>query len=170
MEVWLPIEDYPWYEVSSQGRVRSINRIVPERSGARKFHYGKILNPWTESGYKTVDLSKEGVKKSFAVHIIVCTTFHGKCSEGLECRHLDGDQQNNLPDNLMWGTRKENVHDAIRHGTMPFLCGRGGGKIENLSKPETLAKLRPAALNRWSDPEERRKQSERIKESWNRRR
>jgi hypothetical protein len=39
----------------------------------------------------------------------------------MECRHLDGDPANNHIDNLCWGTRSQNVYDAIRHGT--FLLG-----------------------------------------------
>jgi hypothetical protein len=35
----------------------------------------------------------------------------------MECRHLDGDPANNALTNLAWGTRAENMHDKIRHGT-----------------------------------------------------
>jgi DNA-binding CsgD family transcriptional regulator len=36
----------------------------------------------------------------------------------MECRHLDGDPTNNNVSNLQWGTRKDNVADAKRHGTI----------------------------------------------------
>lgn len=36
------------------------------------------------------------------------------------CRHLDGDPTNNRPENLRWGTPKENSDDMLRHGTRMF--------------------------------------------------
>jgi hypothetical protein len=36
----------------------------------------------------------------------------------MQCRHLDGNPSNNRPDNLRWGTAKENAADMIRHGRL----------------------------------------------------
>lgn len=47
---------------------------------------------------------------------MVLRAFVGEPPAGHECRHLDGDRQNNALDNLAWGTRAENVADTIRHG------------------------------------------------------
>jgi predicted XRE-type DNA-binding protein len=35
----------------------------------------------------------------------------------MECRHLDGNPENNRVDNLCWGTRSENAQDSMKHGT-----------------------------------------------------
>lgn len=44
----------------------------------------------------------------------------GPRPDGLECRHLDGNPANNRLLNLKWGTRTENVHDSMLHGTKPI--------------------------------------------------
>src|SRR5262249_12949164 len=34
-----------------------------------------------------------------------------------EVRHLNGIRTDNRPENLAWGTKSENMQDAVRHGT-----------------------------------------------------
>jgi hypothetical protein len=55
--------------------------------------------------------------KLIAAHHLVLFAFSGPRLPGMECRHLNGNPQDNRPTNLCWGTRKENIHDAIKHGT-----------------------------------------------------
>ncbi|WP_407727348.1 hypothetical protein [Paludisphaera rhizosphaerae] len=58
----------------------------------------------------------------------------------MECRHLDGVKTHNQPCNLMWGTRAENVADAVRHGThgAPFGERHGAAKLKQADIPEIL--------------------------------
>ena len=35
-------------------------------------------------------------------------------------RHIDGDKGNSLPENLAWGSYKENEADKLRHGRRPM--------------------------------------------------
>lgn len=58
-----------------------------------------------------------GSNNSWDVHRLVMYTFVGPCPEGQEVRHLDGDPSNNNLSNLAYGTRKQNMQDAVRHGT-----------------------------------------------------
>ena len=51
------------------------------------------------------------------MHILVLETFVGPRPEGMQCRHLDGDETNNHISNLCWGTVAENHRDKILHGT-----------------------------------------------------
>jgi hypothetical protein len=44
-ETWLPIPGYEGYEVSSQGRVRSLSRPIRMRSGRTQWCDGQILSP-----------------------------------------------------------------------------------------------------------------------------
>ena len=62
-------------------------------------------------------MSLYGGKKSVAVHRLVALAFHGEPEPGQLVRHLDGDQTNNVPSNLAWGTMAENQLDSVRHGT-----------------------------------------------------
>jgi len=51
------------------------------------------------------------LKRTFKVHQLVCEAFHGpKPSPTHIVLHLDEDPSNNKPENLRWGTRKENQH------------------------------------------------------------
>lgn len=51
------------------------------------------------------------------VHRLVLETFVGPCPEGMECRHRDGNKENNFLENLLWGTKLENARDKHKHGT-----------------------------------------------------
>ena len=86
------------YQVSNFGSIRNSS--------------GKILKPWKHrSGHLYVSL---GRTKRGQVHRFVMAAFGPPCLPGQECRHLDGDPENNRIDNLAWGTRKENVDDLKR--------------------------------------------------------
>lgn len=98
-EVWKVIPDYPDYEVSNLGRVRRI-------------YY--LDGSMTQSGYKAVRLSYNGVQKTKNLHRLVAEMFLEKpdTDEKLVVNHIDGDKSNNCVDNLEWITQKENVWHA----------------------------------------------------------
>ena len=48
--------------------------------------------------------------KTYKVHQLVCEAFNGPKQEGQVCMHLDENYKNNKPDNLAWGTQKENLN------------------------------------------------------------
>ena len=107
-ETWLPVPNFPGYEVSDHGRVRSF-RVSPA---------GKLMRPAANSdGYLQIPLRKEGRSVTLAVHCLVARAFIGPPPEGEEVRHLDGDNLHNRPGNLAYGTHAANIGDAIRHGT-----------------------------------------------------
>lgn len=107
--VWRPVVDWEdFYEVSSDGRVRSIDRpgVV-----------GRELRPSTSctGGYEQVNLSANGEKKCARVHVLVAAAFIGPRPEGFVTRHLDGSCRNNRADNLAYGTKAENFWDIATH-------------------------------------------------------
>jgi hypothetical protein len=130
-ESWLPVPEWVgYYEVSDQGRVRSLSRSVTEPSGRTQHHVGRVLRPGTgDQGYSVVVLCGDGVKKSQAVHVLVLTAFVGPRPSGLVTRHGNGVKSDNRAVNLRWGTRTENAYDAVRHGQHPMskrtTCPRG---------------------------------------------
>ena len=87
----------------------------------------RLLSPHIDQhGYLRVAIVKDGKRRNRPVHSLVCEAFHGsKPSENHEVRHLDGDRLNNHPDNLCWGTRKENAADRSSHG-MTAVSSRNG--------------------------------------------
>ncbi len=123
-ERWLPVVGYEdSYEVSDHGRVRSIDRTVIRKDGHRARFKGRLLKPHPdEFGYLEVILSRRSKGKTIAVHVLVCTAFHGpKPPHAHGVRHLNGKQLDNTPGNLQWGTRSENMQDKARHGTNHWL-------------------------------------------------
>ena len=69
-------------------------------------------------GYLTVTPAVDGKYKTRLVHRLVAEAFYGPCpDEYSEVRHLDGNQINNEPENLDWGTKENNWSDRLAHGT-----------------------------------------------------
>jgi len=75
------------------------------------------LRPQLRNGYLKVSLYKQKLCFQKTIHRLVLETFVGTCPKGMQCRHLDGNRQNNKLENLCWGTVLENRFDSIRHGT-----------------------------------------------------
>lgn len=115
-EVWRPVVGYEGrYEVSTLGRVKSLMyRDTPRKTPV-------IMRVTLLKGYCRVLLSHgDGAWKSVLVHRLVLTAWRGKCPDGYECAHLDGNRQNNRPENLAWTTRKENHAHMVLHGTRMY--------------------------------------------------
>lgn len=71
----------------------------------------------TSKGYLTVTPAVDGKYRTRLVHRLVAEAFHGLEPRGLrQVRHLDGDQTNNRPENLDWGTQQDNWSDRLVHG------------------------------------------------------
>ena len=104
------------YEVSDQGRVRSLPRVTRGGfSGTRRIS-GKVLSPvYTVSGHVGVMLQDgERVFRS-GIHRLVMLAFVGPCPEGMEVCHNNGIPDDNRLENLRYGTRSENIYDAVKH-------------------------------------------------------
>ena len=105
-EVWLPVVGYEgYYEVSNHGGVRN--------SATRK-----LVGSVDKFGYAKVTLTTRDSKRDYRVHRIVLNAFAGiNPGDRPFGLHRDGDKLNNALSNLYWGDQKENMQDAIRHGT-----------------------------------------------------
>lgn len=115
-ERWLPVVGYEGlYEVSDQGRVRALARILPSGNLQRARTPKNDVGP---RGHLRVHLRDHDFKAARVfIHILVLTTFGcPRPNPADECRHLDGDPANNTLGNLQWGTRSENALDRVRHG------------------------------------------------------
>lgn len=120
-EQWRPVVSYEGsYEVSSMGRVRSVDRLVADTSGRTRLFRGRLrrLQVSLADGYQRVTLSHPDRKPvCVTVHKLVAEAFLGVRPPGQQCRHLDGNQLNCAVTNLRWGTGSENQRDQVRHGT-----------------------------------------------------
>jgi len=130
MITWLPVVGYEgFYEVSDQGDVRSLDRLVRVGADSRRLSPGKILKGTAvKGGYLTVQLCKKGSVSRRYIHQLVLEAFIGPRPTGLDSCHNDGDCTNNGVTNLRWDTRSENALDRVKHGThyqkIKTLCPR----------------------------------------------
>lgn len=72
-----------------------------------------------KSGYRVACVTLNGKRVLSHVHELVLLAFEGPRPVGAVTRHLDGNQLNNRPSNLKWGTRSENYQDMVDHGVAP---------------------------------------------------
>ena len=95
-----------------------------------------------KDGYLAVNLCDAGGKpKQFKIHTLVLTVYKSAAPEGLLCRHLDGNNQNNHVSNLAWGTPLENMHDRKRHGTSMEGSKNPAAKLNEKDIPEIKRRL-----------------------------
>lgn len=121
-EEWRPVVGYEGlYEVSSLGRVRSLDRtsFVPRGTGgyARRVK-GRVLSPdIIESGHSRVLLSADGVVTRQQVHRLVAQAFIPNPSGLPLVLHGPNGVSDNSSSNLRWGTNADNMRDRVRDGT-----------------------------------------------------
>jgi hypothetical protein len=130
MEIWKDIENFVgYYQISSYGNVRSLDREVNCNFGKRQV-LGKLLKPIKNPhGYFHVSL-KNGEKKVTAkIHRLVATHFLHKPCEELEVNHKDGRKENNSVSNLEWVTKKRNQEHAYEIGLKRILDKRINSKL-----------------------------------------
>lgn len=106
-ETWRDIAGYEGrYQVSDEGGIWSVTKNRP-------------MTPYLHAvGYLAVGLWDGERRATAYLHRLIADAFLGpapSCSH--EVCHTDGDPINNAVDNLRWGTRADNMHDAVRHGT-----------------------------------------------------
>lgn len=128
MELWKEIKGYEGiYEVSSCGRVRSLDRYVKhsktgEMSVLKK---GMIKKPTTDTeGYLLVTLNKDGKYCTKYVHRLVADAFLGEHKLKEQVNHKDENKQNNNIDNLEWCSVKYNINYGTRTARMARTQGK----------------------------------------------
>lgn len=104
-EEWRPVVGaFSAHFVSSRGRVRGPKGILKAAVGL--------------PGYKRVGIRYGDGYRNKRVHVLVAEAFLGPRPPKHEVAHADGNPLNNRVENLRYATRKQNVDDARRHGTM----------------------------------------------------
>ena len=108
MEEWKVVKEFPNYEVSSLGRVRS--------SRTKTLRHAYIGN----NGYPVFKFIKDGHRYSKQLHRIVATEFIDNPMNYPIINHIDGNKENNSIDNLEWCTYSHNNQHAYDMGLKKF--------------------------------------------------
>ena len=116
----IPVSPNNDYMAGSDGQIYSRTRY----KGFRR----KELTDWyplkghkTKKGYRSVSMCHDNVKVTMSVHRLVCMAFNGEPpSTSMQVRHLDGNPENNRPENLAWGSQYENWEDRKAHGRVAY--------------------------------------------------
>lgn len=136
-EIW---KDYPgwegYYQVSSEGRVKSLARTITNKRGAYKFIPERLLKLTPNlSGYIVVSLSRNNVEDHYGVHFMVAKTFvyNDNPTVKTEVNHINECKTDNRFSNLEWVSRSQNV----KHGTAikRAMLSRIKGKTKNAEHP-----------------------------------
>jgi len=117
MEVWKSIKDYPNYEISNLGRVKSLQRFVNHYHGGKALKKEKILNPnKCIFGYYSVTLFDGYKYKMYKIHRLVGINFILNSLNKKEINHINGIKTDNRLENLEWCTRSENTIHSYKTG------------------------------------------------------
>lgn len=117
MEEWRPVENWEdVYEVSNQGRVRSISRDIEYSDGRIIHREGKVITPnKVNSGYYQITFYSHGGHERHYVHQLVAKTFIDNPNDYTEIHHKDHDKSNNCANNLEWVTHHQNIVESVKY-------------------------------------------------------
>ena len=102
-EIWKPVVGYEGlYEVSSEGRVRSLNY-------KRQYRIQVLVQNYSRK-YPYVILCKDGKIKTRLVHLLVWEAFNGTIPKGMQVNHINEIKTDNRLENLNLMTPKENIN------------------------------------------------------------
>lgn len=109
LEIWRPIPSLPKRLASSWGRVMVIPYEGTMARGIKRVYGGAPTYGVWEPKQRRFILQIDG--KTYKIARLICEAFHGPAPEEKPvCMHLDENSRNNRPENLRWGTQKENLN------------------------------------------------------------
>lgn len=136
-EIWVDICGYEGlYQVSNQGRVRSLDREIYKNNNVKQFSKSFILKFEKSKGYNYVHLFKNGVRKRMAVHRLVAEAFIPNPESKPFIDHINTIRDDNRVENLHWVTPKENMENPLTKEKRKTIkpTGRPKGSINKKTK------------------------------------
>jgi len=112
-EEWREIAGYiGYYQVSSMGRIRSMDRCVCGPKGPRNVKGKALKLGYGHRGYLKVNLSKADVRKNYRIARLVASAFIPNPDNLPQIDHINGKRTDNRAVNLQWVTCQENCERA----------------------------------------------------------
>lgn len=126
--IWKPVPSKPGIMANNIGQIKLPNRTaMMPNGGIREYKTKPVYGAKSRAGknaryeYYSYWSPKYGHMK---IHRLVCEAFHGPPPfERAVVIHLDENALNNRPENLKWGTQKENLNMP---GFIAYCKGRTG--------------------------------------------
>ncbi|AAP74502.1 HNH endonuclease [Lactobacillus phage phiJL-1] len=116
-EIWKSLPSVSGVEVSTLGRVRTLDKVVSSEKYTR-FQKGRVLKPFDSGkGYLQVGIQIDGKRTMKYVHRLVAQTFINNLDGLPEINHKDNNPLNNNVSNLEWCTREYNMAYKEKYGT-----------------------------------------------------
>lgn len=125
---------YNGYRINNQGKVECClkrGRIISN-------NWKEIIGSKHKRGYRQLFLSNGIKKQCFCVHKLVALAFIPNPNNYVYVLHNDGNCNNNCVTNLRWGTQKDNIQDAIKHGTFKQNFAEENNPKNKLTKLDVL--------------------------------
>ena len=117
-EEWRDVVGYEGlYQVSDQGRVKSLERTIIKKDGRKQTVKERILKGTPDKdGYLKIGLCGSTRKqKWFQVHRLVGEAFIQNPDEKPQINHINDIKTDNRACNLEWSTRRENCNHGSRN-------------------------------------------------------
>lgn len=145
-EIWKPVQGLEgYYEVSSFGHVRSLDRDVLYQDGTIHHLQGKMMKATKKTkGYYYVSLRNGGRYYHYSVHYLVAKHFVSGYEKGMEVNHLDECPSNNEASNLEWCTHKDNINYGSHNQKV----------IDSISKPIVQYDITGNFIREWKSQTE----------------
>jgi len=117
-EIWVDIVGYEGlYQISNNGRVKSLERIVVGKDGVSYPVKEKIKTPSIgKRRYPYVDLYIGNQKKKKYIHRLKAIAFIANPENKSDVNHKYGDKTDFGDDSIEWNTRSENIRHAFANG------------------------------------------------------
>jgi hypothetical protein len=109
--LYVPIPNLDGFEAGEDGRIRTTKSKWAKNKDA-VICVPEFLNVIVKKGHAYVSI----INREKSVADLMLTTFVEPRPKGMVAVHLNGDTLDNRPENLKWGTVKEAMKYAIKHG------------------------------------------------------
>ena len=114
MEVWKDIQGYDGlFQISNLGNVKRKQKTYFCCNNTKRVLKERLIVGDIARGYKRVELWHNRNHKKYMVHRLVAKAFIPNPENKPEIDHIDGNPLNNMVENLMWCTHRENLNNPI---------------------------------------------------------